>query len=520
MNVERFEIDEDIARARTLPAAVYRDPRLLDLARERVFAPSWQLVPEADRLSAETNVVPFTLLPASSTSRSSWRAERARQLPLERLRPSGQPRGARSGKSERLPLRLSRPVLRARRSLRLDARVRGGEGLPRPSNDLRRVEHGALGPLRFVSLAPALSLDALLRPLRERVGWLPFERCVLDPTRSRDYTVRASWALYVDNYLEGFHVPFVHRALARTLDYASYTTEVFDWSNLQVGVAAEGEEAFDPPAGSLDHGRRIAGYYFWLFPNTMLNLYPWGILGEPRPAEGAGPHGGALPRLRLGSLEAREGGGRVARPGRLEDEAVVEAVQKGVRSRLYERGRYSAKREASSTTSTGCSRALSSTEGTTAPSPSCHPSRERRTCSTGFDRAGRDRHDGMCRDDFEGERDGDARDAARRARARRDHGRALTIRPDRPSGDDGWREPARRPVAESESPPIRGGGGGGGDMDRRLDAHKITVNFEGTALGDAIDFVRDVTGINIAISGSAQEKLDQEKRRSRSGSGT
>jgi choline monooxygenase len=347
VSVDRFEIDEDIARARTLPAAVYRDPRFLDLARERVFAPSWQLVPEADRLSSEINVVPFTLLPGlldepllfarganGESCLSNVCTHRGNLVALE----AGKANGFRCGYHGRC--------------FGLDGRFasmpefEGVKDFPGPSDDLRRVEHGALGPLRFVSLAPALSLDALLRPLRERAGWLPFERCVVDPTRSRDYTVRASWALYVDNYLEGFHVPFVHRALARTLDYASYTTEVFDWSNLQVGVAADGEEAFAPPAGSPDHGRRIAGYYFWLFPNTMLNLYPWGIsvnLVQPK-----GPDLTVVrylayvwDRSKLG-----KGAGGSLDQVELEDEAVVEAVQKGVRSRLYERGRYSAKREA------------------------------------------------------------------------------------------------------------------------------------------------------------------------------
>ena len=37
------------------------------------------------------------------------------------------------------------------------------------------------------------------------------------------------------------------------------------------------EEAFDLPPGSPDEGQQIAAYYWWLFPNTMLNIYPWGV---------------------------------------------------------------------------------------------------------------------------------------------------------------------------------------------------------------------------------------------------
>ena len=61
------------------------------------------------------------------------------------------------------------------------------------------------------------------------------------------------------------------------VDYASYTTELYPFASLQVALAAPGEPAFVPPPESPDHGRRVAAYYWWLFPNLMLNFYPWGL---------------------------------------------------------------------------------------------------------------------------------------------------------------------------------------------------------------------------------------------------
>ena len=183
---------------------------------------------------------------------------------------------------------------------------------------------------------------------------MPIERAVLDPTRSRDYLVRANWALYCDNYLEGFHIPYVHHGLAGALDYANYRSEVFDWCNLQVGIAASGEEAFDLPPESPDYaasrpengGQRIAGYYFWLFPNLMLNFYPWGVsVNIVKPL--------AVDRTKVTFLayvwdDSRLDRGAGASLDRVEreDEQIVETVQRGVRSRIYERGRYSPSREA------------------------------------------------------------------------------------------------------------------------------------------------------------------------------
>jgi len=151
-----------------------------------------------------------------------------------------------------------------------------------------------------------------------------------DATRSHDYEVHAHWALYVENYLEGFHIPYVHAALNTVVDYGSYETRVHRYSNVQLAQAKDGTPA---------------AQYWWVFPNLMLNFYPWGLsLNLVQPL--------ALDRTRVqfrsfvwdaSKLETGAGAGldRVE----AEDEAVVQAVQRGVRSRLYNRGRYSPTRE-------------------------------------------------------------------------------------------------------------------------------------------------------------------------------
>jgi hypothetical protein len=75
---------------------------------------------------------------------------------------------------------------------------------------------------------------------------------------NRDFDIEAHWALYVENYLEGFHIPFVHAGLNQVVDYGSYSSELFRYSNLQVALAKHGESAFDAPAASPDHGRPVA----------------------------------------------------------------------------------------------------------------------------------------------------------------------------------------------------------------------------------------------------------------------
>lgn len=219
------------------------------------------------------------------------------------------------------------------------------EAFPSETDNLPKAPFGNWKQFLFASIHPCCSLEELLHPMQERVAWMPFERAVFDSSRARDYLVRANWALYCDNYLEGFHIPFVHADLNAALDYGNYSTELYEYSNLQLAVAKPGEDCFELPEGALDYGNEIAAYYFWIYPNTMFNFYPWGVsINVVRPL--------AVDLTKVSFYpyvwdESRIGVGAGALLDRVEreDESVVECVQRGVRSRLYERGRYSPSRE-------------------------------------------------------------------------------------------------------------------------------------------------------------------------------
>ena len=60
--------------------------------------------------------------------------------------------------------------------------------------------------------------------MEERVGFLPLGDFQHDPERDRTFEVAGHWALYCDNFLEGFHIPFVHPDLNAAVDYDQYTT--------------------------------------------------------------------------------------------------------------------------------------------------------------------------------------------------------------------------------------------------------------------------------------------------------
>lgn len=198
--------------------------------------------------------------------------------------------------------------------------------------------------LIFSGVDPS-GLKTCLEEMEKRVGWMPIEKFEYDPTRNRSYEINANWALYVDNYLEGFHIPFVHKDLNRALDYENYQTELFEGGVLQIGIASDGEPTFDVPQESPDFGLSVAAYYYWIFPGLMLNFYPWGLsvnLVTPLTVNQTRIiyQGFVWDQEMLG-----KGAGGDLDKVESEDQEIVEATQRGVSSQSYDRGRYSPTKE-------------------------------------------------------------------------------------------------------------------------------------------------------------------------------
>jgi choline monooxygenase len=158
----------------------------------------------------------------------------------------------------------------------------------------------------------------------------------------REYEVACNWKVYIDNYLDGgYHVNTVHPDLAGVLNYREYTITTYERTSLQSSPMKSSDSA----AGATRQGDRAS--YWWFYPNFMVNHYEgvldtnWVLpLGADRCrvifnfyfAEGTKP-------------EFMEESIRVADVVQAEDVEVCEQVQRGLKSRTYEQGRYSATRE-------------------------------------------------------------------------------------------------------------------------------------------------------------------------------
>ncbi|MDF1660528.1 MAG: SRPBCC family protein, partial [Planctomycetota bacterium] len=271
-----FTIDERIEHAETLPAELYRDPHWFETIKEKVLARTWHCLGyESD---FHHNAHPLTLLPGVlNEPLLLTKSDGERRLLSNVCTHRGMLVVTEAGQRERLRCGYHGRCFNFDGCFKSMPVFQEAEDFPREVNNLSAVPFFNWKGLVLASLNPIVSGEELFEEVEKRVGFLDFESAVIDPKSDRDYEVNANWMLYCDNYLEGFHIPFVHPSLATALDYSQYRTELFPWGSVQIGIAAEGEPCFDFPAGHQYAGQRIAGFYFCLFPGTILNVYPWGV---------------------------------------------------------------------------------------------------------------------------------------------------------------------------------------------------------------------------------------------------
>lgn len=353
-------VSADISTARTPPGTYYACAASFPSQRERIFAGAraWHYAPALlDVATRHGDARGFSLLPG------------ALDEPLLAVNDGGRVRVLSNACTHRAKELLEpgagvvstlppggggAPLIKCGyhgRRFALDGSCRGGPGFRGmlPSDDLPSAAMAYVGgSIPFVNLAGDCSVpfEELFGDLFARLAHLPFAGLTRDANYARSFEIRAHWALYVENYLEGLHVPFVHPELNSVLTMSGYKTELFNNGVLVTGGARPEETLLMPPAPTGEQGARISALFAWFWPNFMLNCYPWGVnvntivpLAHNRTRvefwrylwPGMTPADADAASPLTGILDVTE----------KQDDAVVESVARGLKSRLYSRGRYS-----------------------------------------------------------------------------------------------------------------------------------------------------------------------------------
>ncbi|WP_425391790.1 aromatic ring-hydroxylating oxygenase subunit alpha [Ekhidna sp.] len=347
MSAPKYTINPNITAAETLPGSFYQDQGTFDLIREQVFYQSWQWVGDEHLVKLPKQTHPFVLFdgfltePLVLTKDESGSIHCLSNVCTHR----GNLVAQNPGSQRKLMCMYHGRKFGLDGSFESMPEFKEAQNFPRDCEDLHRFDVAQWGPMLFANLGSKVDFNQVIDDMNNYVGFLPLEEFVYSEVQSKDYLVNAHWALYCDNYLEGFHIPFVHSDLNETLDYGSYETVLHEHFNVQVGYSEGSEDIFDLPKGHVHQGKRVAAYYFWVFPNMMFNFYPWGLsVNIVRPI--------SLNQTKVSFLsyiydesKLHKGAGALLDKVEREDEFVVEGVHKGLKSRYYSSGRFSPTRE-------------------------------------------------------------------------------------------------------------------------------------------------------------------------------
>jgi choline monooxygenase len=341
-----FDATLPLEKARSIPACWYTDPDIYAAERRHVFGRTWLVAGRVDQLPGPGSF--FTTEIAGE--------------PILVLRDGqGTPRAFYNVCRHRAARVMTEPAGEATRlrcpyhgwTYDLTGRLRGipeWDGVAdfcREDNGLVPLAAAVWGPFVWVHAEPVTTpLVDFLAPMPERTAGLGME--TLRWVARREYELACNWKVFVENAIDGgYHINCVHPGLAGALDYSQYETEVAGFTCLQSSPLRPAETQREGPVGKVRSGW---AYYWWVFPNIMLNIYE-GLMDTNLVL----PLGTDRCRIVFDFYFAQTEGDEarkfiaesmaVADHIQQEDGGICEDVQRGLGSRSYDTARFSVRRE-------------------------------------------------------------------------------------------------------------------------------------------------------------------------------
>lgn len=326
-----------VESAHTLPASWYTDPAFHRFDQSAIFSRNWQFVGResevakvGDQLVAEVAGKPVLVVRGEDgVLRGFFNVCKHRAGPI----------ALRNGNSRNLVCKYHGWTYGLDGGLKRAPEMEGVADFDPCAIHLEPIQVALWESLVFVAMeTPAAGLEQVLAGIAQqiapiRLSEFRFETQVV-------YDIACNWKVYVDNYLEGYHLPLVHPGLNRLLDYRAYSTHTRDWYSYQHSPL-DGDKG--PYAGGEAH-------YYFVYPNLMLNILPNRLQTNRVIALGS-------ERCRVifdyyyPDRESGEARAMIADDLRFSDEVqqedigICEHVQRGLASGAYHAGRLSAKRE-------------------------------------------------------------------------------------------------------------------------------------------------------------------------------
>ena len=334
-------------RSFSLDAACYVEPRFFELDRRAIFHRSWQFLCHAEKLRQAGSYLAADILGQGVV------AVRDTKGVLRAFYNVCRHRGHELLRGEGRTNIITCPYHAW--AYGLDGRLRTAR-CAEQIEDFDQADFG-LVPVpveEFCSLV-FVNLDPQARPLAERSGALAREIMAYAPDLDRltfahrlTYRVKANWKAVVDNFLECCHCPVAHKDFCTLVEMDTYkvTTRGIYSSHMAKAGRAQNTAYAVADASVTDH----AVWYLW--PNTTLMRYPgrgnfmvWRFL-PVGPEETHEAFDFFFESAKPSEAE-REAIRYIDEVLQVEDIALVESVQRGMRTPAFRRGRYLIDKEGS-----------------------------------------------------------------------------------------------------------------------------------------------------------------------------
>ena len=345
MDLSRYTYQPDISLATTIPSSWYLNPDMLAIEQERVFGGTWQLAGRLDQVQNAGDFFTCTVVdePIVVTRAADGTLHAFFNVCRHRAGPVAQGTGNRK----------TLQCLYHGWTYELDGRLKNTpefEGV----RCFDKLQYG-LVPVRVDSWGPFVfvNLNDESPPLHEVLGNIPGETSTIPIEQMGffkrvDYQIACNWKVYVDNYLEGYHIPVAHPGLYKEIDYKQYRVEPERYYSKQFAPIRTKPDSLY--RRNLEDGADAQALYYWIFPNLMLNIYPdnlqlniilplghdrtltifeWYLLDADRPEVAEDFH----KSFKFSDVIQQE------------DIEICENVQQRLKSRSYDVGRFSVLRE-------------------------------------------------------------------------------------------------------------------------------------------------------------------------------
>jgi len=325
-----------IERAETIPSSWYVDSRMHELDRKALMSISWQYTGPSECLSENGAVFstevagqPVLILRDGTGKLCSF---------YNVCRHRGGPLVTQDTNVKALQCKYHGWTYNLKGELRATPQMDGIEHFDKKDFCLKRISVDEWEGMLFINLnSRHPALRSLMEGIRERIT--PIKLGKKKYFRRVSYEINCNWKVYVDNYLEGYHLPYVHPTLTKMLDYRQYAIEIYQHYSLQYSPFSENKNPFKTSDGE--------AYYYFIFPNFMLNILPGRLQTNCIIPLSTGKCLVHFDYYYDDSTPADiiEADIRYSDQVQSEDINICEKVQKGLASNAYDRGRFSPKEE-------------------------------------------------------------------------------------------------------------------------------------------------------------------------------